>query len=72
MSTGWIDVDLDGTLAQYNGSKGVEHIGEPTDVEGFLHGLVRLDDTPTKIQLQLPIDRNFTGAMWYLLRLRCR
>jgi len=29
MSTGWIGVDLDGTLAEYNGWKGIEHIGEP-------------------------------------------
>ncbi len=36
MITGWIDVDLDGTLAQYDGWKGVAHIGEPTDAEGFL------------------------------------
>ena len=26
---GWIAVDLDGTLAEYHGWKGVEHIGEP-------------------------------------------
>jgi hypothetical protein len=26
---GWIGVDLDGTLAQYGGWKGPEHIGEP-------------------------------------------
>ncbi len=26
---GWIGVDLDGTLAEYTGWKGVEHIGEP-------------------------------------------
>lgn len=26
---GWIGVDLDGTLAHYDGWKGVEHIGDP-------------------------------------------
>lgn len=26
---GWIGVDLDGTLARYEGWKGIEHIGEP-------------------------------------------
>lgn len=26
---GWIGVDLDGTLAEYHGWKGIEHIGEP-------------------------------------------
>lgn len=26
---GWIGVDLDGTLAHYDGWKGMEHIGEP-------------------------------------------
>jgi len=29
MSKGWIGVDLDGTLAHYDGWKGVDHIGEP-------------------------------------------
>lgn len=29
MSNGWIGVDLDGTLAHYDGWKGIEHIGEP-------------------------------------------
>lgn len=28
-ASGWIGVDLDGTLARYDGWKGVEHIGEP-------------------------------------------
>lgn len=27
--TGWIGVDLDGTLARYDGWKGKDHIGEP-------------------------------------------
>jgi len=26
---GWIAVDLDGTLAHYDGWKGIDHIGEP-------------------------------------------
>jgi hypothetical protein len=26
---GWIGVDLDGTLARYDGWKGIEHVGEP-------------------------------------------
>lgn len=29
MSAGWIGVDLDGTLAKYDGWKGIEHIGAP-------------------------------------------
>lgn len=29
MNQGWIGVDLDGTLAKYDGWKGIEHIGEP-------------------------------------------
>lgn len=29
MTSGWIGVDLDGTLAQYDGWKGCSHIGEP-------------------------------------------
>lgn len=28
-SLGWIGVDLDGTLAKYDGYKGLTHIGEP-------------------------------------------
>lgn len=28
-SNGWIGVDLDGTLARYDGWQGVEHVGEP-------------------------------------------
>lgn len=27
--SGWIGVDLDGTLAKYDGWQGIEHIGEP-------------------------------------------
>lgn len=27
--SGWIGVDLDGTLAEYHGWRGVDHIGEP-------------------------------------------
>lgn len=26
---GWIGVDLDGTLAEYDGFKGIDHIGDP-------------------------------------------
>ena len=29
MLSGWVGVDLDGTLAHYTGWKGMEHIGEP-------------------------------------------
>jgi len=29
VSGGWIGVDLDGTLAHYEGFKGAQHIGEP-------------------------------------------
>lgn len=29
MSKGWIGVDLDGTLAHYDGWKGADHIGPP-------------------------------------------
>lgn len=28
-NNGWIAVDLDGTLAHYDGWKGIDHIGEP-------------------------------------------
>lgn len=28
-ASGWIGVDLDGTLARYDGWKGIEHVGEP-------------------------------------------
>ena len=29
VGSGWIGVDLDGTLAEYHGWKGSEHIGPP-------------------------------------------
>ena len=29
MSKGWIGVDLDGTLAEYDGWQGIEHVGAP-------------------------------------------
>lgn len=29
--TGWIGVDLDGTLARYDGWKGATHVGEPIE-----------------------------------------
>ncbi len=32
MSSGWIAVDLDGTLAHYDGWRGFGHIGEPVPV----------------------------------------
>lgn len=35
MNSGWIAVDLDGTLAVYDGWKGAEHIGEP--IPAMLH-----------------------------------
>ena len=28
-NNGWIGVDLDGTLAYYDGWQGIDHIGEP-------------------------------------------
>ena len=33
--SGWIGVDLDGTLAQYGGWKGADHIGEPVPAMAF-------------------------------------
>jgi len=30
-ANGWIAVDLDGTLAEYDGWKGIEHIGAPVE-----------------------------------------
>lgn len=32
---GWIGVDLDGTLAEYDGWKGAEHIGKPIPAMAF-------------------------------------
>lgn len=29
MNGGWIGVDLDGTLARYDGWRGIEHVGDP-------------------------------------------
>jgi len=33
--SGWIGVDLDGTLAHYEGWKGADHIGEPVPAMAF-------------------------------------
>jgi hypothetical protein len=33
--SGWIGVDLDGTLAEYGGWKGPDHIGEPIAAMAF-------------------------------------
>lgn len=33
--SGWIGVDLDGTLAEYDGWKGPDHIGEPVPSMAF-------------------------------------
>jgi hypothetical protein len=33
--SGWIAVDLDGTLAEYGGWKGADHIGEPIPAMAF-------------------------------------
>jgi len=30
--SGWIGVDLDGTLARYDGWKGLDHVGEPIEL----------------------------------------
>lgn len=44
-SHGWVGVDLDGTLATYDGWKGAEHIGEPisamVDVVKYFIGVGR-------------------------------
>jgi hypothetical protein len=39
MSSGWIGVDLDGTLAQYEGWKGPGHIGPP--IKAMLERVLR-------------------------------
>lgn len=41
--SGWVGVDLDGTLAHYDGWKGIDHIGAPVQpmmdrVKGWLAG----------------------------------
>lgn len=33
--SGWIGVDLDGTLAEYGGWRGADHIGEPVPAMAF-------------------------------------
>ena len=55
MSDGWIGVDLDGTLAHYNGWKGIEHIGEP--VPAMLGRVLRW------IELGVPV-KIFTARVW--------
>lgn len=40
MASAWIGFDLDGTLAEYSGWKGIEHIGEPTEWAGYVKELL--------------------------------
>lgn len=49
---GWIGVDLDGTLAEYTGWKGVEHIGEPiTPICTKDYSMIELwDDRAIRVQ----------------------
>lgn len=46
----WVGFDLDGTLAKYEGWKGVEHIGEPVPAMVVLAYIIhRLTDKDVKI-----------------------
>jgi|ERR1043166_978510 hypothetical protein len=39
--TAWVGVDLDGTLAEYDGWKGIEHIGQPKEwMRGYIQDLI--------------------------------
>lgn len=46
---GWIGFDLDGTLAKYDGWKGIDHIGEP--VRPMVELVRRLYVTGTKVKI---------------------
>ena len=47
--TMWIGFDLDGTLAENNGWKGIEHIGEP--VKGMVEELKKIHKEGKKIKI---------------------
>ena len=52
---GWIGVDLDGTLARYDGWKGAEHIGEP--IPSMLERVTRWLSTGQEVRI-------FTARVW--------
>ena len=59
--SGWIGVDLDGTLAHYDGWKGPDHIGDPvpamlTRVRGWISGgrEVRIFTARASVPEQIP------------------
>lgn len=52
---GWIGVDLDGTLARYDGWKGAEHIGEP--VPAMVERVCRWLETGQEVRI-------FTARVW--------
>lgn len=47
--SGWIGVDLDGTLAEYGGWKGPDHIGEPVPAMAFRVRKWLADDRDVRI-----------------------
>src|SRR5947209_7116789 len=57
MHKGWIGFDLDGTLAEYNGWKGADHIGAPVPAMVALLKQYLLDDHEVRI---------FTARVWPL------
>jgi hypothetical protein len=55
---GWIGVDLDGTLAKYEGWKGADHIGEP--VPAMVDRVKRMLADGTEVRI-------FTARVWGLM-----
>jgi len=55
MNHGWIGVDLDGTLAHYDGWKGIEHIGEP--IPAMVERIQKWLDDGQKVKI-------FTARVW--------
>lgn len=57
---GWIGVDLDGTLAHYDGWKGADHIGEP--IPAMVERVKQwLSEGPVKFESS---PRAFTHYLW--------
>lgn len=57
---GWIGVDLDGTLARYDGWKGEDHIGEP--IEGMVKRVIEWQAAGFDVRIfTARVTENLTG-----------
>lgn len=60
----WIGVDLDGTLAYYDGWKGIEHIGEP--IPEMIERVKRWLEEGKEVRIFTARVSNGAAAVWYV------